>query len=173
MCIILLGLITANTQAQVAKPFLVIKVLDELGKPLSKAEVTVSKNEKPVAHEFTDSSGTIVIAALSLGTHVVKIHDGSKTQKEEVYIKKGQNDLFLEMGREQLRPIAIEAEPIIIDDSYGGSISVGGDAVRPTMECPTIRISQWNFSAQVMGGTWLSDTRAPTFQNMMNVQPND
>lgn len=162
-------------QAQDIQPYLVVKVLDELGEPLSNARVTVSKNGEIVADEFTDSIGTRMIVALELGTHVVSIHYGSKAQKAELNVKNGHNELFMEMGREQLQPIAIEAEPLLIDDSYGGSVSIGEEVIWCKPSCgglgSSVVFQYWD--SPLVGGVWLSDTRAPTFENMMNMQPND
>lgn len=162
-------------QAQNVKSDLVVKVCKESGKPLSKATVNIWKDGRLLVigiPRSTSSNGIINIHGLDSGSYTIYAYHRSKKLKTELIVKPGHNELYLEMKRERPPPLALEIQPALISDSYGGSIS----------SRKTISISNgpqfhkhhslyWD--SPIVGGLWLSDTRAQTFRNLMNMQPND
>lgn len=160
-------------QAQDRLPYLIVEIEDEHGAPLKNAKIQVIKNGRLVTEEFTDFRGRRIIVGLDIGHHLVTIQHGQKTQDVKLCIIPDYNSIYLEMGQEQLPTIIQETKPVLIMDAYGGGNYWGPYDISYNVCCPGRGPIQKAYNSNVIGGLWLPDTRAPTFRNMMNVQPND
>lgn len=161
--------------AQNVKSDLVLKVCKESGKPLSKATVNILKDGRLWIINIprsTNSNGTMTIHGLDSGSYTIFVYHGSKNLETELIVKPGHNEVYLEMNRKRLPLLTVEVQPALISDSYGGSVS-SRKTISISHGPQFLKPDYRSWDSPTIGGLWHSDTRAPTFRNMMNMQPND
>lgn len=118
------------------------------------AVVTVSQNNNYVASNATDISGLTKISGLDVGVYDVKVEYVGQVKDIQVRVSEGINRKEVVLGAIEKEVLIIEAEPDdLVEDGYGGGVSLGGDAVQGTNRSLNQAISMIGGASAIDGGT--------------------
>lgn len=136
--------------------------------PIIGAIITLTQNNNYVASGITNITGISSISGLDVGEYNIKVEYVAQVKRDTTVIKEGINRVNFSLGATTIDALVIEAEPDMIHDGYGGSMSVLGHTQRTTEAIAIERkrsSRSLNTAISTVGGTTSGDGGVPNIRS--------